>query len=67
MDGVHDLGGMQGFGPVDREENEPTFHAAWEAAVQKGVIADSPALCQSNEWLAGLVCGRLRKPTASIN
>jgi nitrile hydratase subunit beta len=33
MDGVHDLGGMQGFGPVKREENEPVFHAAWEAAV----------------------------------
>src|SRR5262245_60909701 len=33
MDGVHDLGGMQGFGKVDREENEPTFHAAWEAVV----------------------------------
>ncbi|MGH7421800.1 MAG: nitrile hydratase subunit beta, partial [Candidatus Rokuibacteriota bacterium] len=27
------LGGMQGFGPVEREENEPTFHAAWEAVV----------------------------------
>jgi hypothetical protein len=33
MDGVHDLGGMQGFGPVEREQNEPTFHAAWEAVV----------------------------------
>ena len=33
MDGVHDLGGMQGFGPVEREENEPTFHEAWEAVV----------------------------------
>lgn len=33
MDGVHDLGGMQGFGPVEREENEPVFHWAWEAAV----------------------------------
>ena len=33
MDGVHDLGGMQGFGPVEREENEPAFHAEWEAAV----------------------------------
>ena len=33
MDGIHDLGGMQGFGPVEREENEPAFHAAWEAAV----------------------------------
>jgi len=33
MDGVHDLGGMQGFGPVEREEHEPPFHAAWEATV----------------------------------
>jgi Nitrile hydratase beta subunit, N-terminal len=27
MDGVHDLGGMHGFGPVEREDNEPAFHA----------------------------------------
>src|SRR5678815_5760317 len=33
MDGVHDLGGMHGFGPVDREANEPPFHESWEAAV----------------------------------
>ena len=33
MNGAHDLGGMQGFGTVEREENEPTFHAAWEAVV----------------------------------
>ncbi len=33
MDGVHDLGGMHGFGPVEREENEPPFHAPWEATV----------------------------------
>jgi nitrile hydratase len=28
MDGVHDLGGMDGFGPIDRDE--ATFHAEWE-------------------------------------
>jgi nitrile hydratase len=33
MNGVHDLGGMHGFGPIVREENEPTFHAAWESRV----------------------------------
>lgn len=33
MNGVHDLGGMQGFGAVEREENEPVFHASWEAAM----------------------------------
>jgi nitrile hydratase subunit beta len=32
-DGIHDLGGMHGFGPVEREENEPPFHARWEAAM----------------------------------
>lgn len=30
MNGVHDIGGMHGFGPVVREENEPVFHAHWE-------------------------------------
>ena len=33
MDGVHDLGGMQGFGKVEREEAEPVFHARWEVEV----------------------------------
>ena len=28
MNGVHDMGGMHGFGPIVREENEPLFHAA---------------------------------------
>ncbi|HEX6005000.1 MAG TPA: nitrile hydratase subunit beta [Burkholderiales bacterium] len=30
MNGAHDLGGMHGFGPVVREENEPVFHHEWE-------------------------------------
>ena len=30
VDGVHDLGGMQGFGPVEIETDEPVFHADWE-------------------------------------
>ena len=33
MDGVHDLGGMHGFGLVEREPDEPVFHAPWEAVV----------------------------------
>ncbi len=33
MNGVHDLGGMHGFGPVVREPNEPVFHADWEKRV----------------------------------
>jgi nitrile hydratase subunit beta len=31
MNGIHDMGGMQDFGPVKPEGNEPVFHAPWEA------------------------------------
>lgn len=34
MNGVHDMGGMHGFGPVKPEANEPLFHAEWEAHVR---------------------------------
>ena len=30
MNGVHDMGGMHGFGRVDAQADEPPFHAAWE-------------------------------------
>jgi nitrile hydratase beta subunit len=33
MDGIHDLGGKHGFGVPDVEQQEPTFHERWEAAV----------------------------------
>jgi nitrile hydratase subunit beta len=33
MNGVHDMGGMHGFGPVQPEAHEPVFHARWEARV----------------------------------
>src|SRR4029079_9664536 len=31
MDGIHDLGGMHGFGPIVVERDEPVFHARWES------------------------------------
>ena len=33
MDGMHDLGGKQGFGPVRYTTNAPSFHAPWEQRV----------------------------------
>ena len=33
MNGVHDMGGQHGMGPVQYEKNEPVFHAAWEGRV----------------------------------
>lgn len=34
MNSVHDMGGMDGFGPVRPEPDEPVFHAPWEGRVQ---------------------------------
>ena len=33
MSRIHDVGGMQGFGPIEQEADEPPFHADWEAHV----------------------------------
>src|SRR5438128_2463396 len=33
MNGVHDMGGMHGFGPIAPEREEPVFHARWESRV----------------------------------
>ena len=39
MNGVHDMGGMDGFGKVEPEANEPTFHHEWEGRVMAMVRA----------------------------
>jgi nitrile hydratase subunit beta len=33
MDGIHDLGGMHGFGRIKIEENEPVFHSNTERRI----------------------------------
>ena len=33
MNGIHDVGGMDGFGPVEVERDEPLFHHGWEGRV----------------------------------
>ena len=33
MDSIHDVGGMENFGPVRPERNEPVFHDAWEGTM----------------------------------
>jgi nitrile hydratase subunit beta len=33
MNGVHDMGGMDGFGKVEPELNEPMFYTEWEGRV----------------------------------
>lgn len=33
MNSAHDLGGMDGLGPIDYEMDEPVFHAEWERRI----------------------------------
>src|SRR5215831_8163750 len=33
MNGIHDLGGLTGFGPVRQEEDEPVFHEDWQRRI----------------------------------
>ncbi len=33
MDGIHDMGGMHGFGRLEFEDSEPVFHHEWEGRV----------------------------------
>jgi nitrile hydratase len=44
MNGIHDLGGMHGMGPVDPETAEPIFYADWE----RRMFA---------MWMAAFACG----------
>jgi nitrile hydratase len=39
MNGIHDMGGMQGLGEIGYKENEPIFHAPWEGRVHALVQA----------------------------
>lgn len=46
MNGVHDMGGQQGFGPVLPEPDEPLFHAEWE----KRALAVTLAMGAGGLW-----------------
>jgi nitrile hydratase len=46
MNGVHDLGGVHGMGPIRYEKNEPVFHAPWEGRM----YAINRALTAWRKW-----------------
>jgi nitrile hydratase subunit beta len=46
MNGVHDMGGMQGFGPILPEVDEPPFHAEWE----RRMLALTLAMGATGQW-----------------
>ena len=46
MNGAHDMGGNQGFGPIEREADEPAFHAEWE----RRAFALTLAMGATGQW-----------------
>ena len=46
MNGVHDMGGMHGFGPVQPERDEPVFHDDWE----RRALALTLAMGATGQW-----------------
>ncbi|MDX2205703.1 MAG: nitrile hydratase subunit beta [Hyphomicrobiaceae bacterium] len=46
MNGIHDMGGMDGFGKVEAPPAEPPFHEAWEGRV----LSMNRAMVASREW-----------------
>jgi nitrile hydratase subunit beta len=46
VNAVHDMGGMDGFGKVEPEANEPVFHAEWEGRV----LAMQRAMGYAGAW-----------------
>ena len=50
MDGIHDLGGKQGYGPIDFDEPEEPFHHAWEARLFGIVRAMSRPADWNIDW-----------------
>lgn len=50
MNGVHDLGGMHGFGPVDRDAHERPFEFEWVPAVIAMQAATVPTVANIDEF-----------------
>ena len=46
--GVHDMGGVPGYGPVEPEENAPVFHDEWEGRVFGLVVSIQGGFRRSN-------------------
>jgi Nitrile hydratase beta subunit len=44
MNGQHDLGGMQSFGPIPHPHDEPVFHTSWDGRVEALTMVERACL-----------------------
>jgi nitrile hydratase beta subunit len=54
LDGVHDMGGMHGFGALDIEADEPVFHERWEARTFALMIVTAAAELRTGSIRPGI-------------
>ena len=61
MDGVHDLGGKEGFGKIDVKEPEEPFHNEWEGRV----LGIARSIARAEDWSLDWFrhCRELIEPT----
>jgi hypothetical protein len=67
MDGVHDMGGMHGFGPVVVEGGDAVFHEDWEArvfalhhlSIVRGLVGGPSGRAVRGRWTRRTTSGRL--------
>ena len=50
MDGVHDLGGREGFGPILDKDDERPFHAEWEMRAYGLTLASGSSADWTIDW-----------------
>jgi nitrile hydratase subunit beta len=50
MDGVHDLGGREGFGPIVDKADDKPFHADWEMRAFGMKQASASAKSWTIDW-----------------
>jgi nitrile hydratase beta subunit len=62
MNGVHDLGGLHGFGPVAPQPDEPVFHAPWEGRV----LALNRAMGYTGTWTIDTARAAIEELPASV-
>ena len=60
MNGVHDMGGMHGMGPISHEANEPVFHADGKAGYTRWIARS--ALSTNGPWMRGVITSKLLLP-----
>src|SRR5205814_1943804 len=57
MNSIHDMGGMQGAGPITQENDEPVFHEWWEKKVfAMQVVASGQRLYNGAEFRHAIEC-----------